>query len=88
MTKLPAGVVIDGHIFLEIDQLISKVTACKKAAVKSYKKFYEKRIKEWVEDGDDVNIRYEKARMKETSNNIAMAIDTIIECIESIKEQA
>lgn len=88
MTKLPAGVIVEGHLFLEVDQLVKKLRKAKKAATKSYESFYERKIKEWIENGEDVNIRSERENLKQTSNNIAHAIDVIINSIEATKEQA
>lgn len=88
MTKLPEGVIVEGHLFLEVDQLVKKLRKAKKAATKSYEAFYEHKIKEWIEDGEDVNIRSERENLKQTSKNIAHAIDAIIDSIEATKEQA
>lgn len=88
MTKLPAGVIVEGHLFLEVDQLVKKLRKTKKAATKSYEAFYEHKIKEWIENGDDINIRSERENLKQTSKNIAHAIDAIIDSIEATKEQA
>lgn len=88
MTKLPAGVIVEGHLFLEVDQLVKKLRKTKKAAIKSYGDFYEHKIKEWIENGDDINIRSERENLKQTSKNIAHAIDAIIDSIEATKEQA
>lgn len=83
----PAGIVIDGNIFLEVDQLLKKIKESRKEAVKSYEKFYRKRVQEWLDQGENVDIRAEQKNMRQTSNNIGMAIDTIIGCIENVKEQ-
>lgn len=88
MTKLPAGVIVEGHLFLEVDQLVKKLRKAKKAATKSYEAFYEHKIKEWIENGEDINIRSERENLKQTSKNIAHAIDVIIDSIEATKEQA
>lgn len=88
MTKLPAGVIVEGHLFLEVDQLVKKLRKTKKVAIKSYKDFYEHRIKEWVAEGDDFDIRAERDNIKQTARNIEHAIDAIIDSIETTKEQA
>lgn len=88
MNKVPEGVVISGHLYLEVDTLIKKIRKAKKAATKSYEAFYEHKVKEWIEDGEDVDIRSERENLKQTSNNIAHAIDVIINSIEATKEQA
>lgn len=88
MTKLPEGVIVEGHLFLEVDQLVKKLRKTKKVAIKSYKDFYEHKIKEWIEDGEDIDIRSERENLKQTSKNIAHAIDAIIDSIEATKEQA
>lgn len=88
MSKVPEGVVISGHLYLEVDTLLKKIRKAKKAATKSYEAFYEQRIKDWIEEGEDVDIRAERKNMKQTSNNIAHAIDAIIDSIGATKEQA
>lgn len=88
MSKTPEGVVISGHLYLEVDALLKKIKKAKKAATKSYEAFYGHKIKEWIEDGEDVNIRSERENLKQTSKNIAHAIDAIIDSIEATKEQA
>lgn len=88
MSKIPAGVIVEGHLYLEVDALLKKIKKAKKAATKSYEAFYEHKIKEWIEDGKDINIRSERENLKQTSKNIAHAIDVIIDSIEATKEQA
>lgn len=88
MSKVPEGVIISGRLYLEADTLIKKIKKAKKAATKSYEAFYEHKIKEWIDDGEDVDIRSERENLKQTSNNIAHAIDVIINSIEATKEQA
>lgn len=88
MSKIPAGVIVEGHLFLEVDQLVKKLRKTKKVAIKSYEDFYEHRIKEWVADGEDIDVRSERENLKQTSKNIAHAIDAIIDSIEATKEQA
>ena len=55
MSKVPEGVVISGHLYLEADALLKNMRKAKKAATKSYEAFYERKIKEWIEDGEDVD---------------------------------
>lgn len=88
MSKIPEGVIIDGHLFLEVDALLKKIRKAKKAATKSYEAFYERKIKEWIDGGEDIDIRSERENLKQTSKNIAHAIDAIIDSIEATKEQA
>lgn len=86
--KVPEGVVIEGHLYLEVDSLIKNIKRGKRLATKSYEQFYEQRIKNWIEEGEDVDIRAEQKNMKQTSKNIAHAIDAIINSLEATKEQA
>lgn len=82
--RVPEGVVIEGHLYLERDALIKKIKRCKKAAQKSYADFYDMRIQEWLDDGMEVDIRDEKRIKKECAANIGHAIDGIIQALEVI----
>ena len=78
------GVFINGRVYLDKDLLLKHVEKCKKAAIKSYKENYTRKIKEWCDSGEDVNIRAEQGNRDQTAKNIAHARDAIVDTIKNI----
>lgn len=82
MSKVPEALMYDGHIFLETKTLIEKLKETKKILVKAYEKKHEEMMQQWLDEGRDVDIRSERKMKKQTSANIAHALDRTIQLIE------
>lgn len=86
-TKSPEALVDDnGALFFERKALLKAIKQMKKNALENFDTFYEKRIGDWVEQGEDIDIRAERAVKEQTKRNISIAIDNIVKQLEKSAE--
>lgn len=85
--KVPEGIVIAGHLYLERDALVKRMQKMKKIALRSWDDFYDRRMQEWLDAGEEVDIRAERENKKQTAKNISNAIDGIIKTIGKLETE-
>lgn len=84
--KIPEGIIIGNHLYLERDALVKKMRRWKKIAVDSWNEFYDRRMQEWLDNGEDVNVRAERQNKAQTAKNISNAVEGIIRSVEGLEE--